>query len=241
MFFSCSSLCNFCFFFFVRNFPFPSYILCALMDSTVNNIWWCDQTIYICTRRKTTRTKYDPPYIKKPIIKGAGNSNHVSVEEVSLDGSNKLITYGNQFRYETFSHLISFSAHKFKCRPISFFSLTVFFLFNSVWFVLFLKFLRFLNIFHSARFVYFYIAYICIYWLFSLDKWYFKFCFLYESHSVCTAVLITWKHELYFKIFLLKYQEPFFNNAAHELFISQLNKKYVIKKIDGKKKLDLFL
>lgn len=49
-------------------------------------------------RRKSTRTKYDPPYIKKTIIKGAGNSNHVSVEEVSLDGSNKLITYGNQFR-----------------------------------------------------------------------------------------------------------------------------------------------
>lgn len=49
-------------------------------------------------RRKTTRTKYDPPYTKKPIIKGAANSNHHSVEEVSLDGSNKLITYGNTFR-----------------------------------------------------------------------------------------------------------------------------------------------
>lgn len=54
--------------------------------------------IHLQCRRKTTRIKYDPPYIKKPIIKGAGNSNHVSVEEVSLDGSNKLITYGNQFR-----------------------------------------------------------------------------------------------------------------------------------------------
>lgn len=53
-------------------------------------------------RRKTTRMKYDPPYTKKSIGKtygGAGNNaNHHSVEEVSLDGSNKLITYGNTFR-----------------------------------------------------------------------------------------------------------------------------------------------
>lgn len=45
--------------------------------------------------------KYDPPYTKKPITKAyssAGNANHHSVEEVSLDGSNKLITYGNTFR-----------------------------------------------------------------------------------------------------------------------------------------------
>lgn len=49
-------------------------------------------------RRKTTRAKYDPPYTKKSIIKGTANSNHHSVEEVSLDDSNKLITYGNTFR-----------------------------------------------------------------------------------------------------------------------------------------------
>lgn len=51
-------------------------------------------------RRKTTRMKYDPPYTKKSIAKtyGAGNANHHSVEEVSLDGSNKLISYGNTFR-----------------------------------------------------------------------------------------------------------------------------------------------
>lgn len=49
-------------------------------------------------RRKTTRTKYEPPYTKKSIIKGTANSNHHSVEEVSLDDSNKLITYGNTFR-----------------------------------------------------------------------------------------------------------------------------------------------
>lgn len=51
-------------------------------------------------RRKTTRLKYDPPYTKKPISKaygGAGTTaNHHSVEEVSLDGSNKLMTYANQ-------------------------------------------------------------------------------------------------------------------------------------------------
>lgn len=52
-----------------------------------------------CTiRRKNPVRKYDPPYIKKPMAKHGGsvNANHRSVEEVSLDGSNKLITYGNQ-------------------------------------------------------------------------------------------------------------------------------------------------
>lgn len=53
-------------------------------------------------RRKTTRLKYDPPYIKKPIAKFAGApavGNHHSAEEMSLDGSSKLV-YGNlsQFR-----------------------------------------------------------------------------------------------------------------------------------------------
>lgn len=49
-------------------------------------------------RRKNPVRKYDPPYIKKPMVKHGGsvNANHRSVEEVSLDGSNKLITYGNQ-------------------------------------------------------------------------------------------------------------------------------------------------
>lgn len=50
-------------------------------------------------RRKTTRLKYDPPYVKKPMAKGyagAATANHHSVEEVSLDGSNKLIAYTTQ-------------------------------------------------------------------------------------------------------------------------------------------------
>lgn len=56
----------------------------------------------IYKRRKTTRLKYDPPYIKKPMPKYAGPTtlvNHHNPEEVSLDGSNKLV-YGNiaQFR-----------------------------------------------------------------------------------------------------------------------------------------------
>lgn len=51
----------------------------------------------IYKRRKTTRLKYDPPYIKKPMAKYAGPTalvNHHNAEEVSLDGSNKLV-YGN--------------------------------------------------------------------------------------------------------------------------------------------------
>lgn len=76
---------------------------------------------HIFYRRKTTTLKYDPPYSKKPIAKGYGGGagpgvtgsgnvamgvttnstgNHHSMEEVSLDGSSKLV-YANQagFRY----------------------------------------------------------------------------------------------------------------------------------------------
>ncbi|XP_031627825.1 disintegrin and metalloproteinase domain-containing protein unc-71 [Contarinia nasturtii] len=76
----------------VVGFVFVTFTLMALCYRSVV----VHRNFTLCLR-KTTRTKYDPPYIKKPIIKGAGNSNHVSVEEVSLDGSNKLITYGNTF------------------------------------------------------------------------------------------------------------------------------------------------
>ncbi|XP_043067293.1 disintegrin and metalloproteinase domain-containing protein unc-71 isoform X4 [Drosophila bipectinata] len=56
-------------------------------------------TLAVCYRRKTTTLKYDPPYAKKPITKNYGGPlsapNHNSVEEVSLDGSSKLV-YANQ-------------------------------------------------------------------------------------------------------------------------------------------------
>ncbi|XP_033239028.1 disintegrin and metalloproteinase domain-containing protein unc-71 isoform X2 [Drosophila pseudoobscura] len=56
-------------------------------------------TLAVCYRRKTTTMKYDPPYSKKPITKSYGGAttapNHHSVEEVSLDGSSKLV-YANQ-------------------------------------------------------------------------------------------------------------------------------------------------
>ncbi|XP_016973040.1 disintegrin and metalloproteinase domain-containing protein unc-71 isoform X5 [Drosophila rhopaloa] len=56
-------------------------------------------TLAVCYRRKTTTLKYDPPYSKKPIAKSYGGAatapNHHSVEEVSLDGSSKLV-YANQ-------------------------------------------------------------------------------------------------------------------------------------------------
>ncbi|CAO1336972.1 unnamed protein product [Diamesa tonsa] len=56
------------------------------------------KNLALCLRRKTTRLKYDPPYIKKPITKyvtTATANHHHSVEEVSLDGSNKLM-FANQ-------------------------------------------------------------------------------------------------------------------------------------------------
>jgi hypothetical protein len=51
-------------------------------------------------RRKTTRLKYDPPYVKKPMAKyvTTANANHHSVEEMSLDGSNKLM-FNNQNQF----------------------------------------------------------------------------------------------------------------------------------------------
>jgi hypothetical protein len=51
-------------------------------------------------RRKTTRLKYDPPYVKKPAAKyiATANTNHHSIEEMSLDGTNKLM-YNNQNQF----------------------------------------------------------------------------------------------------------------------------------------------
>jgi hypothetical protein len=58
------------------------------------------QNVLITSRRKTTRLKYEAPYMKKPIAKYVSNvtANHHSVEEVSLDGSNKL-TFQNQNQF----------------------------------------------------------------------------------------------------------------------------------------------
>lgn len=96
-------MCFLLFRFFANFFLYFRHFVCFYeqLYSYDDRTWNVTIVIHISTRRKTTRTKYDPPYIKKPVIKGAGNSNHVSVEEVSLDGSNKLITYGNQFRSVT--------------------------------------------------------------------------------------------------------------------------------------------
>ncbi|XP_050076828.1 uncharacterized protein LOC126563597 isoform X8 [Anopheles maculipalpis] len=52
----------------------------------------------LCLRKKTTRLKYDPPYVKKPMAKyvgGATAANHHSQDDVSLEGSNKMM-FGNQ-------------------------------------------------------------------------------------------------------------------------------------------------
>ncbi|XP_055586566.1 uncharacterized protein LOC129739173 isoform X3 [Uranotaenia lowii] len=48
----------------------------------------------LCLRKKTTRFKYDPPYVKKPMAKyvgGPANANHHSQDDISLEGSNKLM------------------------------------------------------------------------------------------------------------------------------------------------------
>ncbi|XP_055390177.1 disintegrin and metalloproteinase domain-containing protein unc-71 isoform X3 [Condylostylus longicornis] len=80
----------------VVGFVFVTFTLMALCYRSVV----VHRNFSLCLRRKTTRLKYDPPYSKKPIAKaygGAGTTanHHQSVEEVSLDGSSKLM-YGNQ-------------------------------------------------------------------------------------------------------------------------------------------------
>lgn len=71
----------------------PSYLFSHHEHKTKNN-----STIL---RRKTTTLKYDPPYVKKPMAKyvTSANANHHSIdEEMSLDGSNKLMLNNpNQF------------------------------------------------------------------------------------------------------------------------------------------------
>lgn len=58
-------------------------------------------------RRKTTRLKYDPPYVKKPMAKYVAtnaNANHHTIEEMSLDPTNKynnqMFNNQNQFGYD---------------------------------------------------------------------------------------------------------------------------------------------
>ncbi|XP_034671734.1 uncharacterized protein LOC117903602 isoform X1 [Drosophila subobscura] len=79
----------------VVGFVFITFTLMALCYRSVV----VHRNFSLCLRRKTTTMKYDPPYSKKPIAKSYGGAatapNHHSVEEVSLDGSSKLV-YANQ-------------------------------------------------------------------------------------------------------------------------------------------------
>ncbi|XP_020805689.1 disintegrin and metalloproteinase domain-containing protein 33 isoform X4 [Drosophila serrata] len=79
----------------VVGFVFITFTLMALCYRSVV----VHRNFSLCLRRKTTTLKYDPPYSKKPIAKSYGGAatapNHHSVEEVSLDGSSKLV-YANQ-------------------------------------------------------------------------------------------------------------------------------------------------
>ncbi|SPP86479.1 disintegrin and metalloproteinase domain-containing protein unc-71 isoform X4 [Drosophila guanche] len=85
--------------------PYENYhgsntvFLVGVLMSVVGFVFITFTLMALCYRRKTTTMKYDPPYSKKPIAKSYGGAatapNHHSVEEVSLDGSSKLV-YANQ-------------------------------------------------------------------------------------------------------------------------------------------------
>ncbi|XP_022224378.1 disintegrin and metalloproteinase domain-containing protein 11 isoform X4 [Drosophila obscura] len=85
--------------------PYENYhgsntvFLVGVLMSVVGFVFITFTLMALCYRRKTTTMKYDPPYSKKPITKSYGGAttapNHHSVEEVSLDGSSKLV-YANQ-------------------------------------------------------------------------------------------------------------------------------------------------
>ncbi|XP_060665493.1 uncharacterized protein LOC132797745 isoform X8 [Drosophila nasuta] len=85
--------------------PYENYhgsntvFLVGVLMSVVGFVFITFTLMALCYRRKTTTLKYDPPFSKKPIPKGYGGAatapNHHSVEEVSLDGSSKLV-YANQ-------------------------------------------------------------------------------------------------------------------------------------------------
>ncbi|XP_041630683.1 uncharacterized protein mmd isoform X4 [Drosophila kikkawai] len=85
--------------------PYENYhgsntvFLVGVLMSVVGFVFITFTLMALCYRRKTTTLKYDPPYSKKPIAKSYGGAatapNHHSVEEVSLDGSSKLV-YANQ-------------------------------------------------------------------------------------------------------------------------------------------------
>ncbi|XP_055626644.1 disintegrin and metalloproteinase domain-containing protein unc-71 isoform X4 [Toxorhynchites rutilus septentrionalis] len=72
--------------------------LVGVLMSVVGGVFVTFALMALCYRKKTTRLKYDPPYVKKPMAKyvgGAANANHHSQDDISLEGSNKMM-FGNQ-------------------------------------------------------------------------------------------------------------------------------------------------
>ncbi|XP_062538565.1 uncharacterized protein LOC134206849 [Armigeres subalbatus] len=65
----------------------------------VKCVFLCFALMAVCYRKKTTRLKYDPPYVKKPMAKYVtNNANHHSQEDISPDDPNKLM-YSNQMHH----------------------------------------------------------------------------------------------------------------------------------------------
>ncbi|XP_021701471.1 disintegrin and metalloproteinase domain-containing protein 30 isoform X9 [Aedes aegypti] len=73
--------------------------LVGVLMSVVGGVFVTFALMALCYRKKTTRLKYDPPYVKKPMAKYVtNNANHHSQEDISPDDPNKLM-YGNQMHH----------------------------------------------------------------------------------------------------------------------------------------------
>ncbi|PSN30168.1 hypothetical protein C0J52_26156, partial [Blattella germanica] len=74
-----------------------------MTENSINHVVYYD----ILVKRKSTMPKYDPPYVKKPMVKkyaGDKGPNH-NPEEAAMESVNKILTFGSMPSYSRLSAL----------------------------------------------------------------------------------------------------------------------------------------
>ncbi|KAF2368825.1 EGF-like domain extracellular [Trinorchestia longiramus] len=85
--------------------------LVVVLVSGVGSVFFVFAFMALCYRRKSTLPKYDPPYVKRPIVKKPPQQ-HLNpatgktTEETNLDQGNRLISFGPMPSYSTRSSVI---------------------------------------------------------------------------------------------------------------------------------------